>query len=1060
MLRSERRERRSVTLLSWLIIGLLSSGCAPHGAPESGAVVVNCDRGEAADLAGLEPGDTILGWRQGTLSGTVESPFHLALVEQERAPYGQVELRVRRGLWPRRIVIPTGRWRVEVRPMLDRRGETAHLQAQRRLEAAEPESAAEEWLQLASASSEDGLELISAWYVTQGTVALAGSDRRGEIPSLLEAAAGTIDDLRLRAAFWERAGDELLGTGQNMLAAEAFGSAVTILEEVAPKSPLLAFALLQRGRTDLRGCGPDAARALEIYESVDPRTVETATALNQSAVAAYYRSDLDTAEQKYLSALEVVQTVVGDGPFTCEILGNLGLVALKRGDFASAERYFRHDLEAASSLGTNTTQYSYAANYLGLLAKNTGRYEDARRFYEQALRSFEAARPGGVEVAGVLTNLGNVSIREERYDTAFRFHREALEIRRRIDPESNDVASSLHNLGMVARLRREYAPARAHLEQALAIKRRGDPGSMWTATTEFELAEVARGQGRLDEAESVHRDVLDLRRRIGPDQPDVANSLLGLGSTVLDLGRPAEAETLWREALDLIEGRRSLIPGAEDEKSRFGSMTYSYRGILARLLLDQGRTIEAWNVLERARAGALRATVARRGAVPASIPSDLWFAKTATEARIARTERRLAHVSPERDEERLLRYRADLEEARNRLSEILDEIGRAAPRFTEFSATEAHTVEELGSILDPGTLVLTYTIGQDHAYLLAARSNSDGEVVVRPFRLATDTFELRNRVDTLRTLTDSQPGSADEMARITTESAALFNLLLEPARKLIATAERVLIIPDGPLVDLPFAALALPDRPGLFFGQWRPLFYNPSASLLAELTAHRRAATPGSTTIAAFGDPLYPTEAPYVARYGLRQLEGSKIEIGAIERLFPDKATTFLRASATEANFKTHAPRARLLHLAVHARADSYYPMSSALFFSPPEKSAGDGDDGVVWAWEIMDELVVESNVVVLSACSTGAGRVVKGEGVISLARAFQYAGAHTLVAAQWEVPDRSTAKLMTRFYTHLQTGLNTAESLMRAQREVAEADPDTAHPYHWAAFQVTGDWR
>jgi CHAT domain-containing protein len=133
--------------------------------------------------------------------------------------------------------------------------------------------------------------------------------------------------------------------------------------------------------------------------------------------------------------------------------------------------------------------------------------------------------------------------------------------------------------------------------------------------------------------------------------------------------------------------------------------------------------------------------------------------------------------------------------------------------------------------------------------------------------------------------------------------------------------------------------------------------------------------------------------------------------------------------------------------------------MDSALFFSfrpdPPDSS----DDGILSAWDIVDGPPIGADTVVLSSCSTATGRVISGEGIIGLARAFHVAGARTLVASQWAVPDHSTAELMTAFYGELAGGADTVEALRRARRVVARK-PEFAHPYHWASFQIRGDWR
>ncbi len=97
--------------------------------------------------------------------------------------------------------------------------------------------------------------------------------------------------------------------------------------------------------------------------------------------------------------------------------------------------------------------------------------------------------------------------------------------------------------------------------------------------------------------------------------------------------------------------------------------------------------------------------------------------------------------------------------------------------------------------------------------------------------------------------------------------------------------------------------------------------------------------------------------------------------------------------------------------------------------------------------------------MVVLSSCSSARGQVVSGEGIIGLARAFHVAGARTLIASQWEIPDRATAQLMTHFYERLAEGQSTVDALFHAQQTLA-ADPRFAHPYNWASFQIRGDWR
>ncbi len=101
----------------------------------------------------------------------------------------------------------------------------------------------------------------------------------------------------------------------------------------------------------------------------------------------------------------------------------------------------------------------------------------------------------------------------------------------------------------------------------------------------------------------------------------------------------------------------------------------------------------------------------------------------------------------------------------------------------------------------------------------------------------------------------------------------------------------------------------------------------------------------------------------------------------------------------------------------------------------------------------------IDAELVALSACSSALGKEMSGEGILALTRPFQYAGARTVLASLWQVSDESTARLMSSFYRHLAAGRSKDAALQAAQRELI-ADPVTAHPHHWAAFQLIGDWR
>ncbi len=497
---------------------------------------------------------------------------------------------------------------------------------------------------------------------------------------------------------------------------------------------------------------------------------------------------------------------------------------------------------------------------------------------------------------------------------------------------------------------------------------------------------------------------------------------------------------------------------SQEEFSRLGAIYFSHYGSLARLLVDTDRGPEAWYILETARASALRSMVSQRDTTPDAIPAGLWYSKARAERRIARIEGRLAGLDPIAQQERLLRYRAQLSEAEGQLDAIMVSIREAAPRYAEFSTPEALDLAQLRQSIGAGTIVLSYTVGSSDSRLLLVGAAADGGPEIRADFIPAGEGELSRRVGALNAFIARGKVVADVDPALLTQATALFELLVGPAFDAVAGADRVLIVPDGPLVDLSFAALVLPGNPARFLGHWKPLFVNPSASVFVELKARRQSRDDRPSRIAVFGDPHYARRGDVDERVVLQPLPGSRDEVRFIETLFGDRTVVFLGEAATEGNLREHSRGVGVLHCAVHAITDTQLPMDSALYFSLPERVVGPQNDGALRAWEVVDTIDTDAELVVLSACKSGHGRALAGEGIIGLARAFHYAGARTLVVSQWAVSDRSTAEFMAWFYSYLKAGASAAEALRLAQQATAVSS-GMAHPYHWASFQVRGDW-
>jgi CHAT domain-containing protein len=416
----------------------------------------------------------------------------------------------------------------------------------------------------------------------------------------------------------------------------------------------------------------------------------------------------------------------------------------------------------------------------------------------------------------------------------------------------------------------------------------------------------------------------------------------------------------------------------------------------------------------------------------------------------------------------------ELRDARHEQQEIKSRMQLAAPRVAALRYPDAFDLAATQQILDPGTLLLSYALGDQRGHLFAI---GPGPGEVRVFPIPMGAAELRDEIRRLHSLL--RPGEAVDAVRF--RAARLGELLLAAAADPIQRAERLLILPDGPLHTLPFAALVVAGEDGRqrYLVELKPVTVAASATVFAELKKWRREI--GEIRLTAFGDPLYDplsvAAKPAAGRpepvlrtaleLGLRldPLPATRIEIEGLEALFPESSHVFLGAAATEERAKSLAADSNAIHFACHGVVDARLPLESALVLSLPTDRRRSGENGLLQAWEIFEQMRIDADLVTLSACDTALGQELAGEGMLGLARAFQYAGARSVLASLWGVSDASTAQLMKHFYGAWKRGRTKDEALRDAQLELIRstenmAQGSFAHPFYWAAFKLIGDWR
>jgi CHAT domain-containing protein/Flp pilus assembly protein TadD len=661
------------------------------------------------------------------------------------------------------------------------------------------------------------------------------------------------------------------------------------------------------------------------------------------------------------------------------------------------------------------------------------------------------------------------------------FHR-ALEVAERTRPRSASTSAILEYLGETARAKGDLEAAHGYASRNLDLVLEIAPGSLTEAEALTGLALVSEDRGDLDTAEESHSQALAIRSRLAPGSLPEAQSLHHLGSLHRQRDQLVDAASLYARAVASLESQVGKLGGSREVASAFRAGQLSLYHDYIAVLLDLDRPAEAFHVLERSRAQMLLSMLAERDLVFAhDIPLDLQRQRRRVAAEYDQVQARLAALSVRSDADELAILLSRLRELTLRRQEIAAQVHLASPRLAALQYPQPLAAEGAAATLEPGTVLLSYSVGAEESDVFVLEPSGE----LHAERLSVGREELQEAVDRWRRLiVRERLGFGDEAAAVR-RGRTLFDTLIAPIEKRIARNRRVVIVPDGPLHLLPWAALARDNagttRDWQYLVEWKPLHVVLSATLLHELQRDRAGApadvTAAAPTLLAFGDPSDSTAeaardsalTPPLVRRGraFDPLPSTRQELAALEALLGTRATVCRGQEATETRVKRTAHGPSLLHFATHGYVDDDLPLDSGLVLARRPADAGSEvpDNGLLQAWEIFESVRLSADLVTLSACQSGLGKEVRGEGLIGLTRAFQYAGGRTVLASLWSVSDQSTALLMERFYTYLTQGMGMAEALRHAQLDLVEgaSDPgesheaDFAHPFHWAGFQLFG---
>jgi CHAT domain-containing protein/Tfp pilus assembly protein PilF len=832
-------------------------------------------------------------------------------------------------------------------------------------------------------------------------------------------------------------------------------------------------------RQDLDRAQAHLDRAFSLLEVVGPESLEMAEVLNDIGVVARHRGQFDRAEEYYRRSLALYEKRDPDTLEVAQIWNNLGMLARYRSDLVAAEQYHRRALALKEKLAPNSLTLAATLNNLAQVAVHREDFVSAESYSRRSLTLSEAVAPGSLVAATVMANLGVIVRQRGDLATARSLFRRALAIRQRLAPQSQFVAESLAMLGQLAQHQGDRKQAEALARQALAIDERVQPDSLRVASRRRWLGELALEAHRWDEAEGHLARALSIIERLQPGSVDETRTRHARGRLFRQRGRRPEAAEELRRAVDILEVQIGMLGGISEDRTGYRAQRGAIYADLIEVLVELGRAPEAFHVLERSRArGLLEMMSSRDLAAAERVPEPLEADRRRVAGQYDRTQRRLAEQDARASSTALAALRDELHELRRRHSELVEEMRRqgAGPSLRYPQPLD---LPQTKAALEPGTLLLSYAVGDQRTHLFAV--SRDGDLTVSTLPIGRSA--LQRDVELFRRLIQHAAPLSPRVAQLAQVGHRLYQGLIAPIAPRLERCQRMVIVPDGPLHVLPFAALVRERGTGpparrqpRYLVEWRPLSIVPSATVYGELrqraaaAAASRGAAPSAPTLLAFGDPILPAagagggdisnaeRALFKEVAALEPLPAARREVDGIAALFPGKAQAFLGEAATEERAKGLSSRVRYVHFATHVVLDDASPMDTALVLADPERAKTTGENGLLQAWEVLEQLHLNADLVALSACDSGLGRELRGEGLLGLTRAFQHAGAQSVLASLWRVGDEPAAALMVPFYRHLMKGLARDEALRAAQLELIDGGGRATLPYHWAAFQLHGD--
>ncbi|MBN2814329.1 MAG: CHAT domain-containing protein, partial [Bacteroidales bacterium] len=755
------------------------------------------------------------------------------------------------------------------------------------------------------------------------------------------------------------------------------------------------------------------------------------------------------------------------------------IISKRRLDYTNAVHYYNLCINTSPSVDRLVFFQIAAYQNLATLWLGENNPEEAHKIIREGIAKAEKA---GMNTAGLYCKLGEIYIAGKLKDPKMveRYCRKAISLSASASPyQSASIRTdSYFNISRSISFRKEPEKMQQYLEKALT-------SSKEISNTGFNLGLIyhnmswlsfQRGQYR----QSLHQiqqsiialcknftdtsglanpqvhqlrpyltlaDIFSLKGnalyKLAPDNPEYLKAALGsleLAARIIEYGATNTRE----------EGH---ILNLADQKKRVFNNAVFYATCLYQLT---GKKVYAEKVLvysEKSKMQLLRIKTARRDYLTqAGVPDSVIDMEEKLNAQMLELENSLNLLPPKSNKfarEKLVNVLSDIYNKRERLNILLEE--KYHTNHLTAPGVQMANIDSIQQMLKKNQVILEYQLM--HTELVT-------------FLISRDTFQILlqtipktfyTSIQILHKIMSNGPFSSDvdnPFLHFTQASDELYHCLIKPFYRDIQ-GKRLIIIPHNELTQIPFEILIsdLPDknekpdyRKLPYLIKEFPIAYAYSANFLLDQPNREFGRGTGIFL------PDYNTYKNRPGHDNIQLLTGAEEEATAVRRISWGKL--YHGRFADEIRFKRNASRFRALHIASHAVAEEMQHQLSYLLFSAPSDQKS---DGLLYSFELQ-QMKINAQLVVLSGCNTGYGKLRSSEGMISLARSFFYTGVRTVVLTLWPVADNAGSQLMTSFYKNLKQQQTLDKALQHAKLDLINtADPVKAHPYYWANYIIIG---